>query len=62
MHISRARSRDAQQSHRENLSVNDLPSLDGEELIRRVGRDVADSYDEEIELGDGGPASAPRHA
>jgi polyphosphate kinase 2 len=30
--------------------VNDLPSLDPEELIRRVGRDVADSYDEEIEL------------
>jgi len=30
--------------------VNDLPSLDGEELIRRVGRDIADSYDEEIEL------------
>jgi polyphosphate kinase 2 len=30
--------------------VNDLPSLDSEELIRRVGRDVADNYDEEIEL------------
>ena len=30
--------------------MNDLPSLDAEELIRRVGRDVADSYDEEIEL------------
>ncbi len=30
--------------------MNDLPSLDGEELIRRVGRDIADSYDEEIEL------------
>jgi len=30
--------------------MKDLPSLDSEELIRRVGRDVADSYDEEIEL------------
>ena len=30
--------------------MTDLPSLDPEELIRRVGRDVADSYDEEIEL------------
>jgi polyphosphate kinase 2 len=30
--------------------MNDLPQLDPEELIRRVGRDVADSYDEEIEL------------
>jgi polyphosphate kinase 2 len=30
--------------------MKDRPSLDSEELIRRVGRDVADSYDEEIEL------------
>jgi polyphosphate kinase 2 len=30
--------------------VNDTPSLDGEELLRRVGREIADSYDEEIEL------------
>jgi polyphosphate kinase 2 len=30
--------------------VKDLPSIDAEELMRRVGRDVVDSYDEEIEL------------
>jgi len=30
--------------------MKDLPALSSEELIRRVGRDVADSYDEEIEL------------
>jgi polyphosphate kinase len=30
--------------------MKDLPALDSEELLRRVGRDVADSYDEEIEL------------
>jgi polyphosphate kinase 2 len=27
-----------------------MPSLDSEELIRRIGRDLADSYDEELEL------------
>jgi polyphosphate kinase len=30
--------------------MKDLPSLDSHELIRRIGRDVADSYDEELEL------------
>jgi polyphosphate kinase 2 len=30
--------------------VKDLPSLDAEELMRRVRRDIADSYDEELEL------------
>jgi len=28
----------------------ELSSLDGEELIRRVSRDIADGYDEEMEL------------
>src|ERR1700739_364165 len=27
-----------------------LPPLDHEEIIRRIGRDLADSYDEELEL------------
>jgi polyphosphate kinase 2 len=27
-----------------------MPSLDSEELIRRIGRDIADSYDEELEM------------
>ena len=27
-----------------------MPALDSEELIRRIGRDLADSYDEELEL------------
>jgi polyphosphate kinase len=43
-----------------------MPSLDSEELIRRIGRDLADSYDEELELEiedrhphpDGTPAGA----
>jgi polyphosphate kinase len=30
--------------------MNDLPPLDHEELIRRITRDVADGYDEEIEM------------
>ena len=30
--------------------MNDLPPLDHEELIRRITRDIADSYDEEIEM------------
>jgi polyphosphate kinase 2 len=30
--------------------MNDLPPLDPEELIRRIGRDLADSYDEELEM------------
>src|SRR3984957_538815 len=30
--------------------MNDMPSLDSEELIRRISRDLADSYDEELEL------------
>jgi polyphosphate kinase len=30
--------------------MTDLPPLDHEEIIRRVGRDLADSYDEELEL------------
>jgi polyphosphate kinase len=32
------------------MSTNGAQSLDHEELIRRVARDLADSYDEEIEL------------
>jgi polyphosphate kinase 2 len=28
----------------------DMPSLDSEELIRRISRDLADSYDEELEM------------
>jgi polyphosphate kinase 2 len=43
-----------------------MPALDSEELIRRIGRDLADSYDEELELEiedrhphpDGTPAGA----
>ena len=41
--------------------MTDLPPLDHEEIIRRIGRDLADSYDEELELEledlteDGGP-------
>jgi polyphosphate kinase 2 len=30
--------------------MNDMSSLDNEELIRRISRDLADSYDEELEL------------
>jgi polyphosphate kinase len=30
--------------------MNDMPALDSEELIRRISRDLADSYDEELEL------------
>ena len=30
--------------------MNDLPKLDQEELILRIGRDLADSYDEELEM------------
>jgi polyphosphate kinase 2 len=30
--------------------VTSIPPLDSEELIRRVGRDLADSYDEEMEM------------
>ena len=30
--------------------MNDMPPLDHEELIRRITRDIADSYDEEIEM------------
>jgi polyphosphate kinase 2 len=30
--------------------MNDMPPLDSEELIRRISRDLADSYDEELEL------------
>jgi len=30
--------------------VSSLPSLDGEELVRRISRDLADSYDEELEM------------
>jgi polyphosphate kinase len=30
--------------------MNDMSSLDNEELIRRITRDIADSYDEELEL------------
>ena len=30
--------------------MNDVPPLDDEELIRRITRDVADGYDEEIEM------------
>ena len=30
--------------------MSSLPLLDGEELIRRISRDLADSYDEELEM------------
>ncbi|HVW71274.1 MAG TPA: polyphosphate kinase 2 [Steroidobacteraceae bacterium] len=30
--------------------MNDLPALDHDELIRRISRDLADSYDEELEM------------
>jgi polyphosphate kinase 2 len=30
--------------------MNDMPPLDHEELIRRITRDLADSYDEELEM------------
>ena len=30
--------------------MNDMSALDNEELIRRISRDIADSYDEELEL------------
>jgi polyphosphate kinase 2 len=30
--------------------MNDLPPLDHEELVRRITRDLADSYDEELEM------------
>jgi polyphosphate kinase 2 len=30
--------------------MTDMSSLDSEELIRRIGRDLADSYDEELEM------------
>jgi polyphosphate kinase 2 len=30
--------------------MNDMPPIDHEELIRRITRDLADSYDEEIEM------------
>jgi polyphosphate kinase 2 len=30
--------------------MTDLPPLDHEEIIRRIGRDLADGYDEELEL------------
>src|SRR5437867_1802237 len=30
--------------------MNDLPELDNDELILRIGRDLADSYDEELEM------------
>src|SRR5215472_1785242 len=32
------------------MIMNDQPPLDQEELIRRVSRDLADSYDEELEM------------
>ena len=30
--------------------MSDLPSINQEELIRRLSRDLADSYDEELEM------------
>ena len=30
--------------------MSELPSIDGEDLIRRLSRDLADSYDEELEM------------
>src|ERR1700754_3826148 len=32
------------------MSMSASPMLDHEELIRRIGRDLADSYDEELEM------------
>jgi polyphosphate kinase 2 len=47
--------------------MTSMPSLDGDELVRRISRDLADSYDEELEmeiedrhpLGDWGSESGP---
>ena len=30
--------------------MSDLPAIDQEDLIRRLSRDLADSYDEELEM------------
>ena len=30
--------------------MTSMPSLDSEELVRRISRDLADSYDEELEM------------
>jgi polyphosphate kinase len=30
--------------------MTSMPSIDGEELVRRISRDLADSYDEELEM------------
>jgi hypothetical protein len=30
--------------------MNDTPQLDHQELIRRISRDLADGYDEELEM------------
>jgi hypothetical protein len=30
--------------------MTELPSVDHEEIIRRISRDLADSYDEELEM------------
>ena len=34
--------------------MNDTPPLDNDELMRRISRDIADSYDEELEMEDRG--------
>src|SRR5580658_2454559 len=37
-------------SHQGILNMNDGPKLDNDELIRRISRDLADGYDEELEM------------
>src|SRR5580698_9740035 len=36
--------------HQGILQMNDMPQLDNEALIRRISRDLADGYDEELEM------------
>src|SRR5580658_8629292 len=39
-----------QLSYCEDCHMSDMPSIDQEDLIRRLSRDLADSYDEELEM------------
>ena len=52
--------------------MTSMPSIDPEELVRRISRDLADSYDEELEMeiedrhprgenGAGGEAASEQH-
>src|SRR5580692_13024055 len=52
--------------HQGILQMNDMPQLDNEALIRRISRDLADGYDEELEMEiedrPGVPGGAPSEA